>query len=66
MSKKCLKCGISITDGSSDYCYQCGKDMQQKKQSVPKGIDEEAIGISGIDKLPKSGFTNYSGDWFIY
>ena len=44
MSKKCLKCGISITDGSSDYCYQCGKDMQQKKQSVPKGIDEEAIG----------------------
>ena len=44
MSKKCLKCGISITDGSSDYCYQCGKDMQQKKQSAPKGIDEEAIG----------------------
>ncbi|MDC2014287.1 hypothetical protein ABH007_18345 [Bacteroides thetaiotaomicron] len=44
MSKKCLKCGISITDGSSDYCYQCGKDMQQKKQCVPKGIDEEAIG----------------------
>ncbi|MCS3273278.1 hypothetical protein NXY13_24515 [Bacteroides thetaiotaomicron] len=44
MSKKCLKCGISITDGSSDYCYQCGKDMQQKKRSVPKGIDEEAIG----------------------
>ena len=44
MSKKCLKCGISITDGSSDYCYQCGKDMQQNKQSVPKGIDEEAIG----------------------
>ena len=44
MSKKCLKCGIFITDGSSDYCYQCGKDMQQKKQSVPKGIDEEAIG----------------------
>ena len=29
-------------------------------------LDEEAIGISGIDKLPKSGFTNYSGDWFIY
>ena len=29
-------------------------------------LDEEDIGISGIDKLPKSGFTNYSGDWFIY
>ena len=44
MSKKCLKCGISITDGSSDYCYQCGKDMQQNILSVFKGIDEEAIG----------------------
>ena len=44
MSKKCLKCGISITDGSSDYCYQCGKEKKKKKQSVPKGIDEEAIG----------------------
>lgn len=42
MSKKCLKCGISITDGSFDYCYQCGKDMPHPlKKSTPKRIDEE-------------------------
>ena len=29
-------------------------------------LDEEDIGISGVDKLPESGFTNYSGAWFIY
>ena len=49
MSKKCHKCGISITDGSFDYCYQCGKDMKlPPKKSAPQKIDEETTGKAEI------------------
>ena len=49
MSKKCLKCGISITDGSFDYCYQCGKDMQlPPPKNAPKRIDKETTGKAEI------------------
>lgn len=46
MSKKCLKCGISITDGSSDYCYHCLKNdypnwvtTKEGTNTTPKGLN---------------------------
>lgn len=46
--------------------YENNVHFDYWRRSWQNILDEEAIGISGIDKLPKSGFTNYSGDWFIY